>query len=158
MSVNIRNAQPADMPGVLELIKELAEYEKEPDAVIIDVDYLVQHGFGDGKKFNCLVAQEADNIIGMALFYERFSTWKGVTFHLEDLIVTSSRRGTGVGLSLYKAFLDKAFKHGVKRVEWAVLDWNEPAIRFYEKSGALVLRDWDTVQMDRSAMQKFLCL
>ena len=86
-------------------------------------------------------------------FYPRYSTWKGPTLHLEDLIVTQSERGTGVGKALYTAFIDYAASQKVRRIEWVVLDWNTPAVNFYKKSGANVLNDWCTVQMVEVAMQ-----
>ena len=88
-------------------------------------------------------------IVGVALFYQRYSTWKGPTLHLEDLIVTKKMKGKGIGSKLYKAFLKYAHELGVERVEWTVLDWNLAAIDFYQKSGAKVLSDWRTVQMDK---------
>ena len=92
----------------------------------------------------------------MALFYPRYSTWKGPTLHLEDLIVTFTERGTGVGKALYTAFIEYAASQKVKRIEWVVLDWNTHAVNFYKESGASVLTDWCTVQMDDVAMQQYL--
>ena len=92
----------------------------------------------------------------MALVYFRFSTWKGKTVHLEDLVVRKETRGTGMGSALYKKVIAYSLEQGVKRAEWVVLDWNTPAVEFYERSGANVLRDWDTVQMDENAMKSYL--
>lgn len=152
----IRPATPSDMPRVLELIQELATYEKEPDAVIITQEDLVRDGFGENPLFQVLVAQEQEQIIGMALFYNRYSTWKGKTIHLEDLIVTKQKRGTGAGMALYKEVIKIAQEQGVKRVEWVVLNWNEPAINFYKATGADVLQDWYTVQMGQDAIQRLV--
>ena len=152
----IRFARKDDMSSVLSLIQELADFEKEPDAVIITEDDLLKDGFGVNPKFYCLVAEKAGRIIGMALFYSRYSTWKGATFHLEDLIVTEKMKGKGIGTKLYKAFLSHADSLGVDRVEWVVLDWNTTAIQFYEKSGAKVLSDWNIVQMDRSSIKNYI--
>src|SRR5687768_10905467 len=102
MTMIIRKGTKEDMPAVLELIKELAHFEKEPDAVVVTVDELVKDGFGSDPLFYTLVAETEDGIIGMALFYYRYSTWKGKTIHLEDLIVKESKRGTGAGSALYK--------------------------------------------------------
>ncbi|MDA9669445.1 GNAT family N-acetyltransferase, partial [Flavobacteriaceae bacterium] len=113
-------------------------------------------GFGTHPMFQCLVAEVENKIIGMALFYERFSTWKGPTFHLEDLIVLESYKGKGVGTQLYTAFIKNSYKVGVERIEWNVLGWNLPAVNFYRKSGATVLEDWQTVQMHRPEMKKYL--
>ncbi len=154
--MNIRTAKPTDMPSVLNLIKELATYEKEPDAVVVTTDDLVRDGFGENPLFSVLVAEKDDSIIGMALFYYRYSTWKGKTIHLEDLIVTAKERGTGAGMALYKKVLEIANQEAVRRVEWVVLNWNTPAIKFYENSGATVLKDWYTVQMDDKSVHSFL--
>ena len=154
--VKLRPAIIADMPSVLSLIQELAHFEKEPEAVILTVEDLEEDGFGREPKFQCIVAQKEELIIGMALFYPRYSTWKGPTLHLEDLIVTQSERGTGVGKALYAAFFEYAVKVQVERAEWVVLDWNTHAVEFYKKSGARVLEDWRTVQVDRSSMEHYL--
>lgn len=151
----IRSAVPQDIEEVLQLIKELAAFEKEPDAVVIDKEDLVENGFGQNPLFQIIVAEVDQKIIGMALFYNRFSTWKGKTIHLEDLIVTEKMRGTGAGFALYAEVINIARKEGVKRVEWVVLNWNKSAIDFYKKSGAVVFEDWYTVQMDEKAIIKF---
>ncbi len=152
----IRPATPQDMGNVLELIKELATFEKEPQAVIITEQDLINDGFGPTPLFHVLVAQEQEKIIGMALYYNRYSTWKGKTIHLEDLIVTQNKRGTGAGMALYKEIFKIAKKQNVKRVEWVVLDWNKPAIDFYRSTGAKVLTDWNTVQMDEQGINHML--
>ena len=156
MDYRIRKAQRADMPAVLELIKELAAFENEPDAVITSVNMLEKEGFGQHPLFICFVAEVEGKIEGMALVYYRFSTWKGRTLHLEDLIVRENKRGTGLGSALYRKVITFAEGQGLKRAEWVVLDWNEHAIDFYERSGAKVLKDWYTVQMDEKGIQGFL--
>ncbi|MEL0275092.1 MAG: GNAT family N-acetyltransferase [Flavobacteriaceae bacterium] len=155
-AVNLRFAEEKDMKSVLALIQELADFEKEPDAVVVTEADLKRDAFGEQPKFQCIVAEKEESIIGMALFYPRYSTWKGPTLHLEDLIVTHTERGTGVGKALYTAFIDYAFSQKVKRIEWVVLDWNTHAVNFYKESGASVLTDWYTVQMDEVAMQQYL--
>ncbi|WP_136667832.1 GNAT family N-acetyltransferase [Flavobacterium sp. H122] len=152
----IRKGTPADMGAVLELIKELAVYEKEPEAVVVTVDDLVRDGFGENPLFYTFVAEIEGKIIGMALYYYRYSTWKGKTIHLEDLIVTESMRGTGAGFALYKEIISQGEKDNVRRIEWNVLDWNTPAVNFYEKSGARVLSDWRVVHMDEKGIEEFL--
>ena len=144
------------MPTVLQLIQELAVFEKEPDAVVVTVDDLIRDGFGEKPLFHTFVAELNGEIIGMALYYYRYSTWKGKTIHLEDLIVKEAHRGTGAGLALYTEIMKQGKKDGVRRIEWNVLDWNEPAIRFYEKSGAKVLDDWRVVHMDEEGINRFL--
>lgn len=153
--MNIRRGEKEDMPAVLELIRELAIYEKEPDAVVITVDDLERDGFGSQPLFETFVADLDGKIVGMALFYYRYSTWKGKTIHLEDLIVREEYRRIGAGNALYAAVMRYARQQGLRRVEWAVLDWNTPAINFYEKSGARVFDDWRVAQMDESALAAF---
>lgn len=151
-----RLATKQDMPRVLELIKELAVYEKEPDAVEVTVDMLESDGFGEHPKFTCFVVEVDGKVEGMALVYMRYSTWKGEVLHLEDLIVSQSQRGKNLGTKL----LDQVVKYGkdlgVKRINWEVLDWNEPAIKFYEKKGANVMRDWDVVQLNEKGIENYL--
>jgi len=155
MSVLIRDAVQNDMKQVLMLIKELAKFEKEPNAVILNEEQLVRDGFSENPKFKCFVAESNNEIIGMALCYPRYSTWKGATMHLEDLIVTKSRRGNGIGSLLFSKFINYAHSLRVKRIEWAVLDWNVNAIEFYEKNGAKILSDWRVAQMDEDSIKKF---
>ncbi|HDZ07359.1 hypothetical protein LCGC14_0118520 [marine sediment metagenome] len=156
MNYTIRVAQRDDMKQVLQLIQELATFEKEEDAVEVSVQHLEEDGFGKQKLFHCFVAEKNEKIVGMALVYPRYSTWKGTVIHLEDLIVTKEMRGTGLGTAL----LDEVVKYGndlgVKRISWEVIDWNEPAIGFYESKGAKVMRDWDVVQLDESGIKDYL--
>ena len=154
----IRKATKNDMPSVLELIQELATFEKEPDAVVVTVDDLIRDGFSENPLFQCFVAEEENEIIGMALYYYRYSTWKGKTIHLEDLIVKENKRGTGAGFALYKEIIKQGKAKNVRRIEWNVLDWNTPAIDFYEKSGAKVLGDWRVVHMDENGIKNFISL
>lgn len=154
----IRQATKDDVSSILFLIKELATFEKEPEAVVVTQQELLENGFGNQPLFQTIVAEMAGEIVGMALFYYRFSSWKGKTLHLEDLIVKESYRNQGIGLALYQAFIEKAHQLGVRRAEWVVLNWNKTAIDFYEKSGANVLQEWQTVQMDRGSMTRFLKL
>lgn len=144
------------MPAVLELIKELAAFENEPNAVVVTVETLEEEGFGENPLFQVFVAEVDQKIEGMALFYYRFSTWKGRTLHLEDLVVREEKRGTGLGNALYQKVIEFAQEQGLKRVEWVVLDWNKHAIDFYENSGATILKGWYTVQMDETAITKYV--
>ncbi len=152
----IRKGTPSDMPSVLELIKELAVFEKEPEAVVVTVNDLVNDGFSEQPLFHCFVAEVDSEIIGIALYYYRYSTWKGKTIHLEDLIVKESKRGTGAGFALYSQIIRQGKKDKVRRIEWAVLDWNTPAIEFYKKTGANVMNDWRVAQMDEYGIDEFL--
>ena len=156
MNAIIRPAIASDSKAIISLINELALFEKEPESVnLVELD-IEKYGFGGAPLFECLVAELENEVIGMALFSPRFSTWKGPTFHLEDLIVSEEFKGKGFGTQLYTAFICHAHKTGVQRIEWNVLDWNTPAIKFYENSGAKVLQDWNTVQMDAQAMKNYL--
>jgi len=152
----IRKAVVQDMPRVLELIQELARFENQPDAVEVTAADLERDGFGPQPLFQILVADIDGKIPGIALFYNRYSTWKGKTIHLEDLIVSEEFRGRGIGMKLYEAVMQEAQKQNVRRVEWNVLDWNTPAISFYEKTGAVVFKDWLVAQMDQEGLKQFL--
>lgn len=155
MNIEVRKAQKEDMPAVLRLINELAKFENEPDAVDVSVKDLENDGFGDRPLFECFVAEADGEIEGMALFYYRYSTWKGKTVHLEDLVVSEAFRGKGLGGALYATVINYAKKQGCKRTEWVVLDWNTNAVEFYKNSGATVFKEWRTVQMDEAAMESF---
>lgn len=154
--MQIRKATPEDMNQVLDRIRELAVFENEPNAVVITVDDLVRDGFSSQPLFHCFVAEEKGELLGIALYYYRYSTWKGKTIHLEDLIVKEQHRGKGIGFALYKTVIQQGKTDGVRRIEWAVLDWNSPAIEFYEKSGAKVFTDWRVAQMDENSIANFL--
>ncbi|KIO52190.1 GNAT family N-acetyltransferase [Flavobacterium hibernum] len=159
--MNIRKGKSEDMKSVLELIHELAIFENEPDAVVITVDDLVRDGFGEKPLFHVFVAEIENNqkqkeIVGIALYYYRYSTWKGKTIHLEDLIVKEKMRGTGLGSALYSEIMQQGKRDNVRRVEWNVLDWNTPAVKFYENSGAKILNGWQVVQMDEAGINSFL--
>lgn len=144
------------MKAVLGLIQELADFEKESDAVVVTVEDLVRDGFGPAPLFDVFVAEVEKDIVGIALYYYRYSTWKGKTIHLEDLIVKEEMRGTGLGYALYSEVIKQGKKDNVRRIEWNVLDWNTPAVEFYKKSGAKILDDWRVAQMDEAAINYFV--
>jgi GNAT superfamily N-acetyltransferase len=154
--MNIRKGNPEDMEAVLDLIQELADFENEPNAVLITVEDLIRDGFGSNPLFHVFVAEIESQIIGIALYYYRYSTWKGKTIHLEDLVVKEKMRGSGAGFALYSEIIKQGKRDGVRRIEWNVLDWNSNAIKFYEKSGAKVLEDWRVAQMDEAGINNFL--
>jgi GNAT superfamily N-acetyltransferase len=156
MSFIIREGQKQDVKAVLDLITELAVFEKEPDAVEITVEDLLKDGFSDNPKFKLFVAEENAVVIGIALFYERYSTWKGKSIHLEDLMVTQSKRKIGAGKALYTAVLKYAHDHNFNRVAWEVIDWNTNAINFYKSTGATYLSDWSVVQMNKENLSKYI--
>ncbi len=154
--MEIRKATKNDMPRVLELITELAIYEKQPNAVDVTVADLEREGFSENPLFTCFVAEIKGKIEGTALVYYRFSTWKGRTLHLEDLIVTQLMRGKGIGNALYAEVMKFAHSQGLKRVAWDVLDWNTGAIKFYERSGANIMKEWRVVHMDEKGLQGYI--
>lgn len=156
--MNIRKGEKKDMKAVLELIQELATFEKEPDAVVVTVNDLERDGFGENPLFHLFVAEVNEDIAGMALYYYRYSTWKGKTIHLEDLIVKEKMRGSGLGFALYSKIIAQGKLDNVRRIEWNVLDWNTPAIDFYIKSGAKIVNDWLVAQMDEKGINEFLNL
>lgn len=156
MNCTIRNATRQDAKAILSLIQELATYEKEPEAVVVTVDDLIRDGFGKNPKFHCFVAEIDKEIVGIALVYTRYSTWKGNVLHLEDLIVSASQRGKGLGGLLLNEVIKYGHNLGVKRISWEVLNWNTPAINFYEHIGANILKDWYVVQMNEQGIQQYL--
>jgi ribosomal protein S18 acetylase RimI-like enzyme len=156
MNFTIRAATKNDMPKVLNLIKELAVFEKEPDAVEVTLTDLEHDGFSKNAAFHCFVAEVHGNIEGMALVYNRYSTWKGKALHLEDLIVSENMRGTGIGSALLDEVVKYGYQLGVKRINWEVLDWNTPAIEFYEKNGAHVMREWNVVHLNEQAIKNYI--
>lgn len=156
MSFKIRKAKSSDMESVLELITELAVFEKEPNAVKITVNDLIENGFKEHPAFFIYLAEMDNLIVGMALFYNRFSTWQGASLHLEDLIVTEKYRQKGIGKALYDEVLNYALENNINRVEWVVLDWNTPAVNFYKSTGANVYEQWNICQMPRKKMIAYL--
>ena len=156
MNYQIRKAKISDLDQVLNLILELAVYEKEPDSVEITVEDLKISGFGTVPDFVCFVADMDSQILGIALTYNRFSTWKGRVLHLEDLIVSKPMRGKGIGSALLDRVVMHAAALGVKRVCWEVLDWNSNAIEFYKSKGADVKYDWNVVHLDQNGIKKYI--
>jgi GNAT superfamily N-acetyltransferase len=140
--LKIRAAEKSDMKGVLALIRELADYERAPDEVVVTVEDLERDGFGSQPKFHCFVAERKNKIVGMALYYIKYSTWKGPCVFLEDIVVTQSERRSGTGKQLFEQVIRATKEMKARRMEWQVLDWNTPAIKFYEKYNPLVLEEW----------------
>lgn len=141
-SLFVRSAIPSDMENVLELIKELATYEKAPNEVINTTENLLKDCFGEHKICDCIVAEQDNNVVGFALFFTGYSTWKGRTLYLEDILVTESCRGQGIGALLFEKVIEIAKDRKVKRMDWQVLEWNEPAINFYKKYNATLDPEW----------------
>jgi GNAT superfamily N-acetyltransferase len=149
----IRKATRADVPAILALVKELAAYEREPDAVIATEADFLRDGFGESPAFHVLVAAEEAEVIGFAFYFFSYSTWVGrKCLYLEDLFVQPAHRGRGAGIALMKALAAEAVAQECRRFVWQVLDWNEPAIAFYERLGARVLREWLTVRIEGEAL------
>ncbi|MCA0932677.1 GNAT family N-acetyltransferase [Lutimonas saemankumensis] len=156
MEILLREGKKSDMPAVLELIKELATFEKESEAVEVSVEELQRDGFGPNPSFRVFIAEIQGKVVGMALFYERYSTWKGRSLHLEDLIVNEAYRGKGVGKALYAKVMEYAHLRNFKRVSWEVLDWNKVAIDFYRSTGAHIVDGWQVVHMNEVSLNKFV--
>lgn len=140
--INIRIGKKQDLPTVLDLIKELAHYEKAPHEVEVTLSEMENWGFGKDKVFDFFVAEENGIVLGLALYYYKYSTWKGKCLFLEDLIVTEKQRGRGLGKLLFDEIVKLAKEQKVKRLEWQVLEWNEPAINFYKKYNAILDPEW----------------
>lgn len=140
MSITVQRAERKDCKRLLELIKELAVYEKEPDAVTVSLEHFEESGFGEKPVWWAFVAKEQQaeegeeaNILGFALYYIRYSTWKGQRMYLEDIVVTEQARGRGIGKLLFDALIQEAKDKNFSGIMWQVLNWNEPAINFYRK-------------------------
>lgn len=142
MNFIIRKGTPKDLPQVLLLIRELATFEKAPDAVTNTLEEMKRDGFGDAPVFGLHVAELENKIVGMAIYFVKYSTWKGKGLYLDDLIVSEKYRGRGIGKKLFDAFMEEAKKIEAKQVHWQVLDWNTPAIDFYKKLGASLEAEW----------------
>lgn len=142
MEIKIRRAVSKDCPRLLELIQELAVYEKAPQEVTVSLEHFEKSGFGEQPVWWAFVAEDEKGIQGFALYYIRYSTWKGQTLYLEDIIVTAERRGEGIGGKLFEQILAEAKERELVRVVWQVLEWNEPAINFYKKYKASLDPEW----------------
>jgi GNAT superfamily N-acetyltransferase len=142
MSVNIRVARQEDCPRLLELVHELALYEKAPEEVTVTLEEFVAAGFGENPVWKAFVAEEDGFIAGFAIYYIRYSTWKGCRLYLEDFIVTESYRGKGIGKLLFEQIMQEAKEKGFNGMNWQVLDWNEPALNFYNKYAAQIEAGW----------------
>lgn len=148
MSIIIRDAVREDVPAMFELIKELALYEKAPEQVTNTVEQMYLDGFGENPSYGTIISEVDGEVVGMALYYYRYSTWKGKRLYLEDLVVSETMRGKGLGEKLLNTTIEKARQTACTGLMWQVLDWNEPAINFYKKFGARFDEGWMNVHID----------
>lgn len=156
-NIVLRRGVETDLPQVLALIKELAEYEKAPGAVTNTLDAMQRDGFGPEPIFGFFVLEnEAADIIGLALYYTAYSTWKGRMLYLEDIVVTEAARRGGLGRVLFDAVVAEARATGAVRLKWQVLDWNEPAIGFYQKLGATIENEWLNGNLDEAQLGRYV--
>lgn len=145
--INIRTAVREDCPRLMELVRELAEFEKAPQEVTVSLDHFEETGFGASPVWKAFVAEADGLIVGFALYYIRYSTWKGCRLYLEDLLVTKAYRGKGIGKALFQRLFEEVKEKDFQGMLWQVLDWNEPAIKFYERYGADFDGEWINVSL-----------
>jgi GNAT superfamily N-acetyltransferase len=153
--LELRYAKKEDLPEILSLIRELATYERAPHEATISLKDLEEDGFGDRPIFEVILAQEEGKVKGMAFYFYAYSTWKGKCIYLEDIIVRESERGKGYGRILFDAVVMKAKEVGARRLMWQVLDWNEPAIRFYQKYHAVLDPTWVNGKLTEEQIREF---
>src|SRR5271154_3443762 len=161
--LNLRPATPADLPQVLQFIRDLAAYEREPNAVLATEADLLRDGFGETKRFHCIIAELTDadttTAAGFALYFHNYSTWSGhAGIYVEDLYVSPEYRGKGVGKALLTRVAAIAVAEGCPRLEWSVLDWNTPSIDFYHQLGAVMKSDWKGMQVSGNALAALAAL
>lgn len=152
----IRKGTKNDLAALLSLIKELAVFENEPNAVELTEADLLRDGFGEVPLFFFYVAEVEAKIVGLALCFYKYSTWKGKTIHLEDLIVAKEHRNNGIGKQLLNQIIEVAQTEKVQRLEWNVLDWNTNAIDFYKKTGAEILNEWLLVRLNKKQINNYI--
>jgi len=155
MNLNIRTAVANDCSRILELINELAVYERAPEEVTVTLDHFIDAGFGKNPVWKAYVAEVNNTIIGFALYYTRYSTWKGCRLYLEDFIVTEEFRGKGVGKELFEKVIEEAKNGNYSGMVWQVLDWNEPAINFYNKYKAHLESGWLNAAFSKEQIKAF---
>jgi len=155
MSITLRVAQKEDCPHLIELVNELALFEKAPEEVTVSLQEFEDSGFGTNPVWKAFVAIDNDVIIGFALYYIRFSTWKGRRVYLEDFIVTEGYRGKGVGKLLFERIIQETKELGYSGMVWQVLDWNEPAIGFYKKYEANIEEGWLNASLSKEQVSKY---
>jgi len=153
--ISIRKATLADVPLILDFIRKLAEYEREPKAVLASEQDLLRDGFGLEPKFRCVIAEWNSVPAGFALFFYNYSTWRGQPgLYLEDLFVLPQMRDKGIGKALLRHLAQIALREHCYGISWMVLEWNEPALKFYERLGAEILGAWETMRLTGAALEK----
>ena len=152
MNVKLRVAKKEDCPRLLELVHELALFEKAPEQVTVTLHEFEEAGFGEKPVWKAFVAEANGFIAGFALYYIRYSTWKGCRMYLEDLLITESMRGKGIGKLLFDQLIVEAKELGLNGISWQVLDWNEPAIKFYKKYGAGIEAGWLNASLSKEQL------
>jgi len=155
MNLNIRTAIANDCPRILELINELAVYERAPEEVTVDIAHFIEAGFGENPVWKAFVAEVDGVVVGFALYYTRYSTWKGCRLYLEDFIVTEEMRGKGIGKLLFEQVINEAKSGRYSGMVWQVLDWNEPAINFYNKYNATLEKGWLNAALSTTQIKAF---
>jgi GNAT superfamily N-acetyltransferase len=153
--IKVRRGLKNDLPSVLGLIQELADYENATDEVQNSVERMEEDGFGDEPIFKFFVAENDVQIVGTAIFYNRYSTWKGRCLYLEDLVVSETERGQGTGKLLFDEIVKEAKTTNCKVLTWQVLDWNEPAIRFYKHLNADLDAEWINCKLTDQQIQDY---
>jgi GNAT superfamily N-acetyltransferase len=157
MEIKIRKGKKEDLPQVLGLIKELAEYERAPHEVTNTLEAMQEDGFGNNPIFGLIVAETTDNtIIGIAIYYTKYSTWKGKGIYLDDIIVNEQYRGKGVGKKLFEEVIMVSRNIGAKRMEWQVLEWNTPAIEFYKRFSAHLDPEWVNGKLTEEQIKTYI--
>ena len=154
----IREGKKSDLPRVLELVKELALFEKAPEQVTNTVAQMEVDGFGDNPTYGMYVAESNGAIVGISIYYYRYSTWKGRRLYLEDIIVTEAERGKGIGKLLFDRTMKKTLEDNCTGMMWQVLDWNEPAIDFYKKYGAKLDNEWINCNLESQQIRELIKL
>ena len=147
--ITIRTATAKDVPTIMKLVRELAEFEKAPNEVVNTEAIMIEQGFGLNPAFHAIVAEIGGNVIGMSVFYYSYSTWKGKSIYIDDIIINEAFRGKGIGSKLMEATILKAKQENVGKLHWQVLKWNEAAIKFYQKYETVFDTEWVNCSISR---------
>ncbi len=156
IAFTIRKATSKDVPSIMQLVRELAEFEKAPEEVLNSESQMLAEGFGENPAFEALVAETEKSICGMSLYYYSYSTWKGRSMYIDDIIVNENCRNQGIGRALMEATIQVAKEKNVGKLHWQVLDWNEPAIKFYQKYDPSFDPEWINCAIEKEKLALFL--